>query len=280
MVGEAVVLTGLAAGAAVYVAGRNPARTRLASIRRRPGSGGRSSTRSQAEARWRTPPLELAVAAGALAVAILGGSPAAGAVVLAVGLVVASRRRKGRARAVASARRSAVIELCGAMTAELRAGRAPAEALELSADVEPLRSLLTPALLAARLGGDVAAALRDLSRLSGAEALSRLAACWSIASGSGAGLAAGLDRLAESLRRDDAIRREIASQVASPRATARMLACLPAFALLLAAGTGADPLQILLHTPVGLGCLTIGMTLGLLGLFWSERMISKAESRI
>jgi hypothetical protein len=45
---------------------------------------------------------------------------------------------------------------------------------------------------------------------------------------------------------------------------------LPAVGLLLAAALGADPLQVLLHTPLGLVCLVAGVGLDALGGLWTH----------
>jgi tight adherence protein B len=172
------------------------------------------------------------------------------------------------------------VELCGTMCAELRAGRSPVETLSLAAAEEPLSSLMASALLAVRMGGDVAETLRVSAAAPGAGALRRIAACWSVAGDSGAGLAMALDRLASALRGEELVRREIAAQVASPRGTARMLAGLPVVALLLAAGTGAHPLHVLLRTPVGGVCLTLGVAFSLGGLLWSDRLVRAAERHV
>ena len=79
-----------------------------------------------------------------------------------------------------------------------------------------------------------------------------------------------------SLRAEQAQRRAVQAELAGPRATAGMLAILPLAGLVLAAGLGADPLHVLLETPVGWVCLVAGLGLDGLGLLWTGRLVTRA----
>lgn len=214
--------------------------------------------------------------------AVLAGAAVAGPVpaALAVAAVVAARRvRRSRARQAARRQeRARAVEAYGALAAELRAGRSPADALAAAAAVAagPCRVALAGAAGTARLGGDVVAALRPPPDTAVGPALEALAACWAVCSGSGGGLAAAVERLEEGLRAAQAQRRAVDAELAGPRATAALLAVLPAFGLLLAGGLGADPLHVLLRTPVGLACLALGLGLDGLGLWWTARLVTRA----
>lgn len=231
--------------------------------------------------------LSLAVGRRMLLVAVLGlvalAAVAPGLVVpalLAVGAVVAGARvRRDRVRAAARRREhERAVEACGALAAELRAGRAPADALLTAAGLAagPSRTALLAAAGAARLGGDAAAALGSPGDTAVPEVLRALAACWTVCSGSGSGLASAVERLEEGLRADAAQRRAVDAELAGPRATAGLLAVLPVLGLLLAAGLGADPLHVLLTTPVGLVCLAGGLLLDATGLWWTGRLVARA----
>jgi tight adherence protein B len=90
-------------------------------------------------------------------------------------------------------------------------------------------------------------------------------------------LAQVLDRLAAGLRSDDEARAEVTAALGPPRATAKMLAVLPVFGLVLGSSMGARPIDFLLHTGPGLGCLLGGVCLALLGVSWVERLATAAE---
>ncbi len=186
----------------------------------------------------------------------------------------------GSARSGPDETSAAVIELLDALAAELVAGRPPAAALRrVGADVDDLvlRSGLAPVLAAATSGADVAAALSVAAELPGCVALRWLAAAVRVADATGASLAAVVDRVAASARAEADHRREVASSLAAPRATARLLAALPVVGLLMGELLGAHPVGLLLGTPPGLGCLAAGLTLELAGLRWTARMAAAAE---
>jgi tight adherence protein B len=186
-------------------------------------------------------------------------------------------RRPSPARR-AEAWRRASTELCQALSAELSAGRTPGEALTraVSAVDLPDPEALRPVLAAARDGGDVSRALVSAAPAQGGEGLIRLAACWDVGVSAGAGLAAVVERVGAALRTAQAHRQDVAAQLAGPRATARMLAALPALGLLMGAGLGMRPLDFLLGGVPGLLCLTSGIALDACGLWWTHRMAARA----
>lgn len=189
-------------------------------------------------------------------------------------LAVWLRARFMTHRSVAS-RREAVREATAAMAAELAAGHSASRALERAfapADVGP------KARAAVAWGGDVAAALRSDARLPGCALLAHVSACWCVAHGTGAGLAESLRRAVEADRADDDVRTQLTAHLAAPRATARMLAALPALGLLLGIAMGGDPLAWLLGTPLGLACLIAGAALTALGLLWTSRIAARVEA--
>jgi len=193
-----------------------------------------------------------------LAVVLVGaGAVAAGARLLA-------RRRADRAAAHLRAR---VVELCEGLNAELAAGQTAPAALQRVAEDWPL---LEPVARTARTGGDVPRALRDLAGLPGAGDLRVVAAAWQVAHRTGHGLGDTVARVAAELRAGEQTRRVVAGELASARATARLVACLPVAALVMGTGAGSDPWSFLLAHPVGLACLAGGLACGLAGLAWIE----------
>jgi hypothetical protein len=55
---------------------------------------------------------------------------------------------------------------------------------------------------------------------------------------------------------------------------------LPVVGLLLAGALGADPLFVLLHTPLGLVCLGTGIGLDALGVLWTNRLVRRAAGDV
>ncbi|MCL2614650.1 MAG: type II secretion system F family protein [Nocardioidaceae bacterium] len=182
------------------------------------------------------------------------------------------RRRSNGARAVGV--RMRVVELCEALQVELGAGQAPADALALAAGDWPE---IEPAARTARSGGDVPAALRRLSTTPGAGDLRVVAAAWQVAHRTGHGLADAVGRVATELREAERTRRVVAGELASARATARLVACLPVAALLLGTGAGSDPWSFLFGRPLGWACLAGGLAFGLAGLTWIEALATGVE---
>ncbi|CAB4850143.1 unannotated protein [freshwater metagenome] len=175
----------------------------------------------------------------------------------------------------ASVRRACELEWVEALAAEVRAGRDPFSALVASAST--LSIPVSPqAVAAARGGGDVVAALRRDGVRS--DLVRGVAACWSVAEGSGAGLAASLATLADSARESERIRRDLRAGLAEPRATAVVLAGLPALGLFLGAMLGADPLGWLLGSLPGFCVLTAGVFFEVVGALWAWRIASSLEA--
>ncbi|WP_406338271.1 type II secretion system F family protein [Streptomyces sp. NBC_00649] len=237
-------------------------------------------------ARWRERWEWWVLVSGAV-VAVLGASLVP-LVVSAAGVPLAARVRRDReARRVRERRADAVISLCGVLAGEVRAGRQPGEALivavreegETRAGVGGSRAGDGAVVAAARFGGDVPGALREAAREPGAEGMLGLAACWRVAVDRGAGLAAGLERLAGALRAERDQRADLRAQLAGARSTAVMLAGLPVLGLLLGSVLGARPLRVLLHTGAGFGCLLVGGVLEAAGLWWALRIVRGAEER-
>jgi tight adherence protein B len=184
-----------------------------------------------------------------------------------------------RRRADADRERARAVEACAALAGELRAGRPPPTALVAASALAVGRTgeALRAAAAAAEVGGDVPEVLtRPAASSAAPELLRGLAACWALCASSGAGLAAAVERLEAAER--DALdrRREVRTELAGPRATARMLAGLPVLGLLLAAGLGASPAW-LVTTPLGAACLVAGLALDAAGVVWTRRLVDRAE---
>lgn len=266
-----VLVPAVLAGAAVVVAGGLPARADL-----------RVRLLARETDLRRPPPVTLWLLGAVLAGVLLG--PAV--VLLVAGLaVVLPRLLRARARSRdGREERRRAVEACAALAAELRSGRTPAEALEVAATLArgPSAEALRAAAAASRWGGSVGSALLAPPSAASAvpEVLRGLAACWQVCGQAGSGLAAGLERLADGLRARAAQERAVAAALAGPRASAALLALLPLAGIALAAGLGARPVHVLLHTPLGVVCLVAGVGLDALGLLWTRQLVRRAAGGV
>lgn len=161
----------------------------------------------------------------------------------------------------------------------LNAGLAPASAWNHVARGRPPVSV---AAIVARAGdepggvpGLIARASKGLSPLD-RQAWNSLAAAWHVAGQVGAPLAGALRTHARALRMLVQVQREVATALAAPVATARMVLILPAVGLVFGALLGFDTLSVLVLTPIGWGCLTVGGGLIVLAARWNRRLVRSA----
>lgn len=195
-------------------------------------------------------------------------------VVIGAVLAAAALRRKRQRRREAIEVSRWVLETCQLLAAELAAGGPPGLALERAAQAWPT---FQPVAEAFRVGADVPAELRHLASRPGAADLRLVAAAWQVANRTGHGLGEAVERVADGLRDAQASRRIVDSELASARATARLIAVLPVLALMMGSGAGGDPWGFLLGEPIGLVCLASGLAFGLAGLWWIEAIAGDVE---
>ena len=218
----------------------------------------------------------LAAAAGALPAGLAGGLAAA----MAAG-TAATCWRVSRGRRAAAAAATELSDALGILVAELRVGAHPADAVQAAADscAAPasgvVRALATAAA-AARLGGDVPAALRSAGPAQLRCWWEQLAGAWSLAEQHGIALADVLDAVRRDAEHRVRFAAEVHARLAGPRATAVVLAGLPLLGVALGQALGAAPLHVLCETPAGQLLLVIGTVLACAGVWWSTRLISGA----
>lgn len=216
--------------------------------------------------------------AGALVAGAVGGghrvAVCLGVLVIvgaASSLVVVNRQRQRRARAA----RRQITDGCAALASLVASGQVSAQALrDVAADWPVLRD----GAVLAELGGDPSPSwLRDAAR-PGHRGLADLGRAWAVAERTGAPLVELLDQVAELLRRDAELRHTVQAELASSRATGRLLAALPLVGLGLGFAFGGDPVHFLLDEPMGWVCLLLGSACAGAGVVWTERIADRAEA--
>lgn len=146
-------------------------------------------------------------------------------------------------------------------------------------------TVVRAAASAAARAGDVAAAIRAQCAqapafgIAGqrAAAWGLFAAAWTVATRSGAPLAATLTSFAAGVRRASALHRELGVAFSGPKSTARLVGALPLVALGFGLLLGFDTLHVLVATPIGWACLVVGFGLMVAARRWSRRLIGAAE---
>ena len=215
----------------------------------------------------------LVVVAGAVIAVLrltLGPAAAAGGV---AGVIVAAAALRlvglGRRTREEHLTRAEVAGSCAVIANQVRVGRIPAEALSLAAEDAPV---LAVAARVQRNGGDVVAALLGQAVRPGCRGLQDLARAWQVGTRTGAPMADLLDQVATALRSDQSVERTVASELAGPRATGRVMAVLPLCGIGLGYLLGGDPIGFLLGGPLGWACLIGGAVMAAAGVLWIEAL--------
>lgn len=102
-------------------------------------------------------------------------------------------------------------------------------------------------------------------------------ACWSVATETGAPLAATLERTADTLRALADADRQVELALTGPLATARVVALLPAAGVALALLIGADPVAVVFGTVPGAMAAALGVGAIVAGMRWNRRLVAAAR---
>ena len=198
------------------------------------------------------------------------------AVMTVVGLAVWRRRRhRARRRHEEGQLLAAALEI---LVGELRVGAHPLQAFTVAAaeSAGPVGDSLRAVAARARLGADVVAGLESAAAESAVPAYwQRLAVFWELAVQHGLPMSV----LIRAAHRDVVDRQRFAAQtgaaLAGARATAAILAGLPALGIVLGQLIGAAPLEFLFGPGVGGAFLVVGVGLIGAGLWWADRIIDR-----
>lgn len=222
-------------------------------------------------------PLLLAAGLGALA-SLAARSPAPVLMAPLVALLLRSRVLRARARSAESAQRSAVVDLCGALRAELQAGRQPAAAFAEAIWCRPELGDVAARLRAPQPEQSTPDLLAAAARGPGRAGLASLGACWRAAERHGVPLVGAVTGIEDGLRAEHQRHQGLAAQLAGVRTTVALLGVLPGFGLALGSALGADPLHTLLTRPIGEACLIAGFGFEVLGLLWTDRLVASVDT--
>lgn len=224
--------------------------------------------------------------AGSAAIAAVAGLLFAGPGGAVAGIWMTLGVARSRARhAAAAAAATRAAELAGALrriTDELRSGGHPASALAgVTADGPHAAALLAPAAHAARLGDDVAAALRRGATAGhgGSTELGRVAAAWSLAERHGVPLAELLAGVHDDISWRVRFGAGVHAELAGPRATAGVLTALPVLGVAAGQLLGADPIGVFRGSVLGQVLLVTGIGLLAAGRGWTEQILRRAVPR-
>jgi tight adherence protein B len=191
-------------------------------------------------------------------------------VVVTTARLVARHRRRRSARR----RRAAIAYACTVLASYLRVGQVPSAALAIAAaDCEVFRD----GHHAQSLGGDVVHVWRQQARGAGCGGFLDLARAWQVSGDTGAPMSSTLDLVAASLSADQELIRVVNSELATARATSKVMAALPLCGVGIGYLLGGDPARWLLAGPAGWTCLLSGVLLACAGVLWIEALARRAS---
>ena len=208
----------------------------------------------------------------------IAASPALAFACVAAAAAVQLRRGRSRLHRERRTEGEAMTAALETLVGELRIGAHPLRAFGIAASESggTVGVALQTVTARAGLGADVAAGLRVVADQSTVPFYwERIAVCWRLASDHGL----AMSTLMRAAQCDIVDRQRFSGQVhaglAGARATAAILAGLPALGILLGQLIGAHPIRFLLGGGVGSWLLLIGVGLTLAGVAWSDRIVDR-----
>jgi tight adherence protein B len=168
-----------------------------------------------------------------------------------------------------------------AVARSLRSGASLRQALAEAAasSPQPVAAPFAEVLAAADAGRSLPDALDDWARRCPRRNVRLLVTALSVAHDTGGASAQAVDGVAATLRRRQAARAEAAALATQARTSAYVLAGVPLVVCVFALATGGASARFLLGTPVGLGCLALGLALDAAGAWWMLRITASTGPR-
>ena len=123
---------------------------------------------------------------------------------------------------------------------------------------------------------NVCSALHDDSKVYKVASLASCANLLELSSQSGSSINEALTQVADKLMKRRNQEQLIATELASTKATAFVLAGLPIMGAGMGLMLGSDSISWLLGSPAGRVCLVLGIGLELVGWFWIKRLLNRA----
>lgn len=191
-------------------------------------------------------------------------------------ITIAARRRRLRRRRCRRKQGRALADALEILVGEVGVGADPVRAFAVAASESggALGSALRAVAARARLGADVADGMRVIASDSPVGGYwIRLAACWELAATHGLPMSVLLRAAQRDITDRQRFTDRMDASLAGARATAVILACLPALGVLLGQLIGAHPVRFLLAGQPGGWLLVIGTALLCAGILWSDRII-------
>lgn len=197
----------------------------------------------------------------------------ASAVYLCLSWVVAISRRSAAAK---DASRQ-VLHGCNILSGQLKTGLIPAKAIQIAAEECPQ---LMPVAMAHQVGANVSSAMRRAADQPGSQGFGQLAGAWQLCQRTGAPVGPAVEQVVAGLRSAERTNRTVTTELASARATGRLLACLPVVGIGFGFAAGGNPINFLVGTTLGNVCLTLAVLLACAGVIWTERLALRVERRV